>query len=305
MSMFNKGTNSKTAVKWGVITVAAVLALIVVFSSFTTVPAGHTGVITQFGAVSSNVLSEGLHLKIPFIQTVHMVNNQVLKVDVDASSASKDLQTLKSTISINYRVDQNSSASLYKNVGLDYEDVIIRPAINECVKAVTAQYTAEELITKRQDVGEQMRSLVSDKIDVYGLRVEIFNIINFDFSDEFNKAIEAKQTAQQNALKAEQDLAKVKVDAQQKVEQAKAEAEATRTKADADAYAIDKIQQQLAKDPNYIQYILATTWDGKQPLVMGESGAILDLGRLMDTTAVSPSVTPSAAPPVTPESSQP
>ena len=279
--MMDKISTAKT-LKWVVLGVVAVILLMTAVSSFTAVPAGHTGVITQLGAVSTNILSEGFHLKTPFITKVIPINNQVKKVDVDASSASKDLQTLKSTISLNYRVDKGSSASLYKNVGENYEDVIIRPAIQECVKAVTARYTAEELITKRQTVGEEMRTLVSDKIDTYGLRVEIFNIINFDFSDEFNRAIEAKQTAQQNALRAQQELEKVKVDAQQKVEEARAEATATREKADAEAYAIEKIQQQLARDPTYIQYLLVTNWDGKQPLVVGSGESILDIGRLLD-----------------------
>ena len=277
--------NPSKIIKTAIVVVVVLLLAVVGMSSFTTIPAGCTGVITQFGAVSEIVLQEGLHMKIPFIQQVHKIDNRVMKIEVDATSASKDLQTLKSTISLNYRVDKNSSANLLKNVGSAYEDIIIRPAIQECVKAVTARYTAEELITKRQDVGEQMRELVSDKIDSFGLRVEIFNIINFDFSEEFNRAIESKQTAQQNALRAEQELAKVRVDAQQKVEEAKADALAIREKADAEAYAIEKIQQQLAKDPTYVQYLLAINWDGKQPLVVGgDGGNILDLGRLMDAT---------------------
>ena len=289
----NTGKPNARIIRWVIIGVVAILLIILATSSFAIVPPGHTGVVVQLGAVSDNVLPAGIHAVIPFVTRVVNMNNQVKKVDVDASSASKDLQTLESTISLNYRVDEDSSARLYMEVGEGYEEVIIRPAIQECVKAVTARYTAEELITKRQTVGDEMRELVIEKIDVYGLRVEIFNIINFNFSEEFNKAIESKQTAQQNALRAEQELERIKLEAQQKVEQAKAEAEAirttaeaeafaTRTSADAESYAIEKIQQQLTREPAYVQYMLALAWDGKQPLVMGAEGSILDIGRVFD-----------------------
>ena len=130
--------------------------------------------------------------------------------------------TITSTIAINYKVVNSYSASMYKKVGVDYESIIIAPAIQECVKAVTAKFTAEELITNRQNVGDQMNTLLEDKICSYGLEIQIFNIISFDFTDEYNAAIEAKQTAQQNALKAEQDLQRIKVEAEQTI--AKAEA---------------------------------------------------------------------------------
>jgi regulator of protease activity HflC (stomatin/prohibitin superfamily) len=168
---------------------------------------------------------------------------------------------------VNYRVLNDSSASLYKNVGLDYESVIIAPAIQESIKAVTAKFTAEQLITERSSVGEQIRTMLSNKINPYGLEVEVFNIVNFDFSEEFNAAVEAKQTAEQNALKAQQDLNRIKIEAQQKVESAKAEAES-----------IKLIQETLETAPEYIEYIKWSKWDGRLPTVMGDSGLILDIG---------------------------
>ena len=285
MSMFanQRNTNNIKHIKKLVTgAVAVILVLIVALSCFTIVPVGRTGVVVQMGAITGTILPEGLHPKIPFIQQVVRIDNRVQLVTVDSSSASKDLQTVRSTIALNYRVDNTQSADLYQRVGMSYENVIIVQAIHECVKAVTAKYTAEELITQRQNVSDEMSRLISEKINPRGLLVEIFNITNFEFSEEFNKAIEAKQTAQQNALRAEQELEKARVDAQQKVEQAKADATAIQAKADAEAYAIEKIQQQLAKDPMYIQYIVATNWDGRQPLVIGSGANILDLGRLMD-----------------------
>lgn len=234
----------------------AALIIILLFFSFASIGPGHTGVVTKFGAVSENVLQEGLHFKIPLVTKIIAIDNRVARVDVEAGSASKDLQTITATISVNYRVDRNSSAKIYKNVGKKYEDVVVRPAIQECVKSTTAKYNAEELITKRQDVGEQMKLALIDKIQPYGLSIEVFNIINFGFSEEFDKAIESKQTAQQLALKAEQDLARVKIEAEQKIAQAQAEAESL------------KVQKQEIT-PELLQLrqieVLKEKWNGQLP----------------------------------------
>ncbi|MBZ4670837.1 MAG: prohibitin 2 [Clostridiales bacterium] len=249
--------------------IIAVLAIVVLANSFCTIQAGHTGVVTTFGKVSEKVLEEGLHFKIPFIQQVIQIDNRVLKTDVESSSASKDLQMVSSTISVNYRVARNKSASIYQNVGVYFDDVIVKPAIQECVKSVTAQYTAEELITNRQVISQKMEDALSAKINPYGLNIEVFNIISFDFSEEFNKAIEAKQTAQQNALKAEQDLARVKIEAQQAIEKAKAEAEAYRLK-----------NQEITEAMIRMEYI--NKWDGKLPYVISDGANILDIGGIID-----------------------
>jgi regulator of protease activity HflC (stomatin/prohibitin superfamily) len=245
--------------------ITGLLLLVSLFKTFQIVPAGHTGVVIYLGKVSDNVLQEGLQIVPPYISRVYKMDNRVLRVDVDATAASKDLQTVTSTVSLNYRVDKSSSASLYKNIGAAYENIVIRSAIQECIKAVTAQYTAEELITKRQEVGSQIKVLIEDKINPFGLQAEIFNIINFDFSEEFNRAIEAKQTAQQAALKAEQDLARIRVEAEQKVAEAKAEAEAYRLKS-------------LEITEEMIKLEAIKKWDGKLPVyISGDSGNIFSI----------------------------
>lgn len=252
-------------------TVIIVLALvIVILNSFTAVTAGHSGVVTTFGKVSDSVLTEGLHFKIPFVQKIVLVDNRVLKAEADCSSASKDLQTVRSTIAVNYKVMNSYSASVYKNIGMDYESVIIIPAVQECVKAVTARFTAEELITNRQNVSDLMSEQLKDKIGSYGIDVQIFNIISFDFTEEYNAAVEAKQTAQQNALKAEQDLQRVKVEAEQTVAEAQAEAEAYRLKS-----------EQITPEVLLMSYI--DKWDGKLPTVAGENGSMLiDITALLE-----------------------
>lgn len=263
--------DTKKIVKIAIIAVCAVLVIGVAISCFTVVSAGHTGVVLTFGAVEDTVLEEGLHFKIPFIQSVVQMNNRTQKIETEGSSSSKDLQIISYVVAVNYHVNDDSSATLYQNVGIDYGSVVIIPAIQESIKAVTAQYTAEELITKRQTVGEQIKDALSEKINQYGITVEIFNIVDFDFSEEFNAAVEAKQTAQQNALKAEQDLARIEVEAQQKITQAEAEAES-----------IKLIQDALAESPDYVDYIKWSKWDGKLPTVMGDSDILLSMDALKE-----------------------
>ncbi|MDE6600273.1 MAG: prohibitin family protein [Oscillospiraceae bacterium] len=250
--------------------VILLIAAVVVMNSFTTVRAGHSGVVTTFGKVSETVLAEGLHFKIPFIQDIILIDNRVKKAEANCTAASKDLQTVSSTIAVNYKVLNSYSARVYKDIGMDYEAVIITPSIQECVKAVTAKFTAEELITNRQAIGDQMMELLKDKISTYGIEIQIFNITAFDFTDEYNAAIEAKQTAQQNALKAEQDLQRIKVEAEQKIAQAQAEAEAYRLKS-------EQITPEILIS-NYIE-----KWDGKLPTVVsGDSGTMMiDLSELL------------------------
>ncbi len=261
--------------------IIALVAIIILSNSFTTVRAGHSGVIVTFGEVSERVLSEGLHFKIPFAQNIVLVDNRVQKAESNCSAASKDLQTVTSTVAVNYKVLNSYSASVYKNIGLDYEAIIINPAIQECVKAVTAKFTAEELITNRQAIGDQMMELLKEKVSAYGIEIQIFNITTFDFTAEYNAAIEAKQTAQQNALKAEQDLQRIKVEAEQKIVQAQAEAEAYKLKS-----------QELTPEILMSKYI--EKWDGKLPTVVsGDSGTMmLDLSKLLEEAEKNKAQTP-------------
>ncbi len=267
-----KGNGSNSIKKLITVIVILLVLAVVLFSCFTIVKPGHTGVVITLGNVNEqNVLTEGFHFKIPFIQQIFLVDNRVQKAEADCSSASRDLQTVASTIAINYKVLNNSSASMYKNVGMDYEFKVITPAIQECVKAVTAKYTAEQLITLRQSVGDEMSELLKEKISTYGLEIQVFNIISFDFTAEYNAAIEAKQTAQQSALKAEQDLQRIKVEAEQTITQAQAEAEAYRLKS-------------LEITPEILLMNYIEKWDGKLPAVAsGEGGSmIIDISSMLE-----------------------
>lgn len=244
--------------------IVIILAAVIGLNCFTVVRPGHSGVVVTLGKVSPSVLEEGLHFKAPFISQVEQIDNRVMKTEVQSNAASKDLQTIDSTVSVNYRVNKSASADIYKNVGSDFADVIVNPAIQECVKSVAAKYTAEELITKRTLVSAEMEEAISEKINPYGMSIAVFNIINFDFTEEFNKAIEAKQTAQQEALKAEQDLARIKVEAEQTVEKAKAEAEAYKLK-----------NEQLTDTVIMMEFI--DKWNGELPQVVSDTGTIFDV----------------------------
>lgn len=227
------------------------------------IPEGTTGVVTRFGAVAGTTTTSGLHFKAPFITKVYIMDNRVTKVEVSSSAASKDLQTVSSNVAVSYILDKDNSENMFKTVGTSYQTTIINPAIQEVVKGVTAKFTAEELVTKRGQVSDEIKVALDDKISAYGLDIREFNILDFDFSEEFNKAVESKQTAQQNALKAEQDLTRIKVEAEQQIEQAKAEAEALRLKS-------KEVNQDMVK----LEWI--KKWDGKLPTVQG-SGNIMDL----------------------------
>jgi len=258
----------------GVITsFVVIILLIIIFSSFTVVDAGHTGVKVTLGKVSDDVLSEGFHFKTPFITSIVQIDNRVTKTEVDSNAASKDLQSISSKVSVNYRVNTSASASIYKNVGQDFNNIIVNPAIQECMKAVTARYNADQLITNRSVVSAEMEKEISQKINPYGLNIEVFNILNFEFSEEFSKAIEAKQTAQQQALKAEQDLTRIKVEAAQLVEKAKAESEAYQLK-----------NKELTDKVIMMQFV--EKWDGKLPVVTSGGSALFDINSFINRDAL-------------------
>ncbi len=261
-------------VKW---IIAGLAALIVAANSFTIVPAGYTGVVLTLGEVSKTSYDSGFHLKIPFVQTVETMSNKIQVYETPASAVSKDLQTVSSNIAVNYRLVSLNSASMYEDVGKDYKTVLIAPVVQECMKSATAKYTAEQLITERQAVGDEVKTALELKLKDYGIYIEKFNIVNFDFSDEFNNAIEAKQVAEQNLLKTETEQKQVKViaqtDADKKIITAKAEAEAILAQAQAQADANKLLEESLSD--KVIAYEQIQKWNGVMPKVTGSNSGML------------------------------
>ena len=258
---------------------AAVAAIIVVVSSVSIVPAGCTGVVTTFGKVSDTALNEGLHLKVPFAQRVTTVSNKIQVYQADADAVSKDLQTVNSTIAVNFRIKSASSASIFKNIGSDYENVILMPTVQECMKSVCAKYTAEQLITDRAQVGEEIKAQLVSKVDEYGIEIEKFYIVNIDFYSDYNDAIEAKQVAEQNLLKTkteqEQAIVVAEAEAKKKVIAADAEATSIKTKAEAQAEANKTISESLSNE--LIKYQTIDKWDGVLPKVANDANPLISL----------------------------
>ena len=257
---------------------ALAIIIVTVCASVTIVPAGNTGVVLTLGKVSDKIMTEGLNFKVPFVQNVKIINNKIQVIEIEANAVSKDLQTVNSSIAVNYRVGFESSASIYKNIGSNYENVILLPAVKESVKAVTAKYTAEQLITKRNQVGDEIKEALESKVNEYGVVIEKFNIVNFDFSAEFNAAIEAKQVAEQNLIKTQtehqQEIVIAEAEAKKKIIAAEAEAPAIEKKAKAQADANKVITKSLSED--LIEYEKVQKWNGELPLATG-SDAIIDM----------------------------
>ena len=266
--------------------VAVGLLIILLCASITSVPVGSTGVVIRFGSTTGQTMTDGWHFKVPFIESVVDISNKVMKTDVAADSISRDLQAITSNISINYHLAAENSADIYKRVGLTYEDTLLQPAIQEAVKAVMAKYSAEELITNRSVVSSEIGEEIRTKISAYGIIIDEFNLTNFSFSDEFDAAIEAKQIAEQDKIKAATEKEKKTIEAEaaaaEKTIAAEAEAEAIKTKAEAEAEAIKtkanaqadankKIRDSLSEE--VLENKKLETWDGVLPKVSTGSGA--------------------------------
>lgn len=242
-------------IAWGV---GGVFLLLLLLLSFGTIRSGYIGVKTRLGAVVGTV-KPGLYVIPPFIEGVIPMDVQTQKEQVDADAASSDLQTVTATVAVNFHVNPQDAANIFTNIGRDYQSRVIDPAIQEAVKSVTANYTAEELITKREEVREKILALLTTKLQAYGVNTDSLNIVNFAFSDSFNQAIEAKVTAEQNALAAKNKLDQVKYEAEQTVTTAEAQAKAIQIQAQA-------INSQGGAD--YVQLQAVNKWDGHLPMQM-------------------------------------
>lgn len=232
--------------------------LVAVLNPFVLVNAGHRGVVMNFGAVKDNIMGEGLNFKIPIVQRVKKMNVQTQKIDVFTLAYSKDIQTVESQIVLNYSLKSELVNKLYQEVGNDYKERLIDPAIQESVKSATAKFTAQELIEQRATVRDEIKAQLHERLSHYFIVAE-FSITDFSFSDEYEKAVEQKQVAQQSALKAENDLNRIKTEAEQRVAQAMAEAEAIKIQAQA-------ITQQGGRD--YVNLKAVEKWNGVLPTQM-------------------------------------
>lgn len=255
------------------IVVAAIIVLFML-NPFVIVGAGERGVVLNFGAVQPVVLEEGIHFRIPIMQKVVKIDVKVHKSETGAEAASKDLQDIRSTIAVNYHILAEKANWVYQNLGVEFKGRIIDPAVQEVVKAITAKYNAVELITQREKVRDEIKGLLKSRLLTYSIVVDDFSIVNFKFTQQFEQAIEAKQTAEQLALKAQRDLERIKIEADQKIASAKAEAESLRLQK-------ENVTPQLLRLRQIEASIKAIEkWDGHLPKVSSGAVPFIDMRSL-------------------------
>jgi regulator of protease activity HflC (stomatin/prohibitin superfamily) len=277
---------ARLAGKMGSIIGVILIVASIIAGSFTTIPAGHRGVVIRFSAVTGRILDEGLQNKLPFIDSVEKMSVQTQKYEAPSSAITNDLQDVSTTIALNWRLDANMAAEVYKTLGLEYISRIAAPAIQETIKQMTARYNAEDLILKREEVKNAITESLSNRLVQRGIVTEIVSITNFQFSETFTAAIEAKVAAEQAVLEATNKLERVKVEAQQREAEATGEADARIAKAIGEAEYIRVVTEAQVAANNDIagslthevlQYILLDRIGEDIKVMVIPSGQGLDL----------------------------
>lgn len=276
----NTQTSEKTNLRpiaWTTRVIGMVMMVVgVLWASAVIIPAGHYGVKLQLGAVAGR-MPEGFHLILPFVQTVVLIEVRTQIEESHATAASKDLQTVATDLALNFRVDPDKVDVLYRNVGPQYIARIIHPAVQESVKVVTAQFTAEDLIKFRAKVKGEVEQEITRRLKSYNLIVEPagLSITNFDFSPEFNRAIEQKQVAQQQAEQQKYILQKAELEKQTAITIAEGKSKAAQL--NAEALKVQGGSLVIARE--WIE-----KWSGTLPSVYSGGpgqGMIIDLGTLL------------------------
>ncbi len=286
----NKGSQGDpNARRWGFVGSGVAVVVIVaslILGAFTTIPAGHRGVVIRFAAVTGTILQEGLQMKLPFIDSVVVMEVRTQKYEADSSAVTNDLQDVSTTIALNWRLNPGMAAEVYRTLGLQYIDRIAAPAIQETIKQVTAKYNAADLILRRDEVKNAISDSLSIRLAERGIIVETLSITNFQFSATFTAAIESKVAAEQAVLEAQNTLERVRVEAQQReaeargeanarIAQAEGEAEYIRLVTDAQVAANEAIAESLT--PEILQYILLDRLGEDIKVIVIPSGQGLDL----------------------------
>lgn len=273
MKTAEDGRKRSMSVAAGGVGLALAVAILTlgIAASFGQVPAGYRGVVLRFGAPTGAIKGEGLYMVVPFVNTVELLSVQVVAYEAVAEAASRDLQDVRAKVTLNYSLDPSRVAEIYRTLRHEHETRIIKPAIQEAVKAATARFTAEELITRRPEVRDAIQQNLTQRLDRFGILGQAVSITDFAFSKAFNEAIEAKVTATQQVLKAERDLQRVRLEAQQQIEQARAQAEALRIQK-------ENVTPQLVELRRIeAQFRAIEKWDGRMPTYVAGPVPILDV----------------------------
>ncbi|MBI4375838.1 MAG: prohibitin family protein [Elusimicrobia bacterium] len=265
------------ALRYGVGLILLAMLISVTANSLVVIAAGHRGIVfNRLSGIRQKSLGEGFNFVMPLIEQVYQMEVRVQKDSYDAEAASKDLQMVHAKVALNYHPDPEAVPRVFQEVGTQYSERVIQPAIQEAVKATTARFTAEELVTKREEVKRLIRELVDKQISPFNIRVNELYITDFDFSRQYTEAIEAKQIAEQQALKAKRDLDRIRIEAEQKVATARAEADSLRMQKEAITPQLIQLRQVET------QKLAIEKWNGQMPSVILGSGAtpLLDLSSL-------------------------
>ena len=258
-----------------------IMVIVVLAASVKIVEAGHRGVLLNFGAVDTSAsLNEGIHFVVPFRDNIVQLEVRTQKTVENAASASRDLQDVSTQVALNYHVDPNTAQILFQQLGFDYASRVIAPAIQESVKQVTARFNAENLITNRETVKSEIENQIKQRLAAYNVEVETISITEFQFSEQFRRAVESKVEAEQRALQATNDLRRIEIEAQQakaravgeqqaNIAQAEGVRQANVLKAQGESEAIKIIDVQLRENPRYLEWLKTQRWDGVLPLVTG------------------------------------
>lgn len=264
--------------------IAIVGIVFMVLSCFTTISTGHTGIVTTFGKVEDSTYEAGMHVKLPWQEIIEM-DNRNQKKSVEMSCFSSDIQEVEVMYSLNYQISKDNAQTIYKTIGTEYYDTVIMPRVQEAVKTIFARYTAENLVANREILSTEIKDILDEKLQVYNIEILDASVENIDFTDAFTTAVEEKQVAAQNKLKAETEQARLTMEEQASAERsiieanakaqtaiiaAEADLEIVKIQADAAEYAGQKdaaVNEAIAKSltPELLYYYYITNWDGKLP----------------------------------------
>jgi prohibitin 2 len=278
-----------------VLLIIAIAGITTLSTATVRVPSGYRGVLVTWGKVEDTIFNEGLNFKVPFSQSVVFMNVQIQKAESTESTATRDLQEVSTTVAVNFRLNPLYVNEIYRDLREDYTDRVIKPNIEESLKATTALYRAEELVTKRSEVKQTFDEILAERLSIFNIQVIAVSLTDFQFSPGFAAAIEAKVTAEQQALVSRNELETIRYEAQQQIIQAEAAKNATIRRAEGDAFAqiiaanataesIQIITSQMTDE--YAEYLWLIQWDGKLPLVFtkDESGLIVDVSEFLSTS---------------------
>lgn len=280
--------------------VFSLLGLIICLIGFIkTVPTGSTGIVTTFGRIENITLDAGIHFMAPWKKVVNM-DNRTQKQSIEMPCFSSDIQEVNVIYTVNYQINKANAQEIYRTIGKEYFDKIVMPKALEAVKSVFAKYTAEALVESRANLSKEIEAILVDDLSKQNIQITATSIENIDFTDAFTNAVEAKQVAEQNKLKAQTEQAQATLEAQAQAERqvikaqadadasilaAKADAEVAKISSDSALYQgekeasiLQRVGEQLAKYPDLVKYKYIEGWDGKMPqTILGNSDVIMDM----------------------------